>query len=134
MKLSAIRTPDTSGGQEVDLLEFPGVKVLIRPADDIEFRRANSAGLQPHQRTLRTGRFIDPAIQDRIVSRAIAKTILLGWKNIDDDEGKPLPYSKEKALEWAEDPAYTRFFRAVEKEADALAVERAGDNRDLGNS
>lgn len=36
----------------------------------------------------------------------MAKYVLLDWKNLDDDIGKPIPYSSDKALEIFKDPAF----------------------------
>jgi hypothetical protein len=34
----------------------------------------------------------------------------MDWKNIDDGKGKDIPYSKEKALEFFENPELEDFF------------------------
>lgn len=133
MKLSSIRKPSLDG-RLVNLADFPGVKVRIKPADDIDYRRATNRGLQPHAKKIRKGRLLDPAITDRITARAIAETLLLDWKGIEDDAGQPVPYSQETALEWAEDPEYTSFFSAIEREANDLADRDNEDRDDLGKS
>lgn len=134
MKLSSMRVPKCDGGVWVELPEFPGVSVCIKPADDIEYRRASTNGYQPHQKTLRTGRLLDPAAVDRIVARAAAKALITDWKGIDGEDGNPLPFSREQAAALAEDPEYTRFFRAVEREAELLATAGAEERAELGKS
>jgi hypothetical protein len=41
----------------------------------------------------------------RAVDRALADTVLLGWENLDGDDGNPIPFSAEKAHEILTDPA-----------------------------
>jgi len=43
------------------------------------------------------GQDIPDAEADDIVRRAMAETILVGWKGMEDEEGKPLNYSPEAA-------------------------------------
>lgn len=51
-----------------------------------------------------------------------AHTVLLGWKNIDDDQGNPIPYSNDKALEFINDPRLINFYAFVT----TAAAEDAG--------
>lgn len=41
-----------------------------------------------------------------IFIRALAKHVLVDWKNIEDDDGSPIPYSQEKAEEILANPEY----------------------------
>jgi hypothetical protein len=140
MKLSSIRASQLDNGQWVDIPGFPGVSVSIYPTDHVDYRRGIQAAMQPHARTIRAGRMIDPGVQDKMVARAVAKHLLRDWKGIDDDElgpdGKalPVPFSRDQALEWAEDVEYTRFFRAIEREGDILASLSAEEIEGLGKS
>jgi hypothetical protein len=47
---------------------------------------------------------LDPEERDRIYPILLVKTILLDWENLEDDDGNPIPYSQEKALELLTDP------------------------------
>ncbi len=41
---------------------------------------------------------------DQIQTEAMAETILVGWRGIHDEDGKVIPYSKEKSLEILSNP------------------------------
>ena len=57
---------------------------------------------------------------DEVTNRCVAKTVLLGWRNLEDDDGNPIEYSHEKALELLRDPTLMVFKEFVEGEARAL--------------
>lgn len=48
-----------------------------------------------------------------ILIKARAKTILLDWKNLDDKDGNPIPYSAAKAEEFFRDPELQDFYKFV---------------------
>lgn len=48
--------------------------------------------LKPHQYAFDRGT-MDPETQDKIFVRAISEHIVLGWENINDPSGEPIPYS-----------------------------------------
>lgn len=48
-----------------------------------------------------------------MVKRAAAKCILLGWKNMDDEDGKPIKYSPEKAYEFFTDENLKDMYKFV---------------------
>lgn len=50
---------------------------------------------------------------NEIVKRATAKHILLDWKNVDDDDGKPLSYSPEVGLKILCDEEYRDLYRFI---------------------
>jgi hypothetical protein len=40
----------------------------------------------------------DPVIGRKVTIHALADAVLLDWKNLEEEEGKPLPYSRENAI------------------------------------
>lgn len=48
-----------------------------------------------------------------ILKEAVARFVLVDWQNIDDGDGKPIPYSWEKALEFFKDPSLDEFYKFV---------------------
>ena len=74
-----------------------GLKMLIAGADNPEYRKYRDKILKPLIRKVRSKRLTNDDLED-LTKRAMAKHILLGWENLDDDAGKPIPYSHEKAL------------------------------------
>lgn len=53
-----------------------------------------------------------PEVRDAIVNRGTAEIILLGWDNLTEG-GEPVPFSKERALEYLTNPDYRVFGEAV---------------------
>lgn len=48
----------------------------------------------------------------RIITDLLHRVILLDWRGITED-GKVLPYSRERAQQWCTDPSYAHFADAV---------------------
>lgn len=49
----------------------------------------------------------------RANKKVIAKHILVDWENLDDEDGKPIEYSSEKAYEILNNPEYEDFYKLV---------------------
>jgi hypothetical protein len=60
---------------------------------------ALASGIRPDLRGL-----ANSTIMQDLVKQSIAETVLVGWKNLTDDEDKPIKYSGKKALEMLKDP------------------------------
>jgi len=131
-KLSDIRV-DPAIAESGTWVDFDlGIRLRIaqmpNPAFEREMRRLG----RPYMRQIKTARLEDAAanpILERITVEAIAKTVLVGWEHLEDDDG-PVPYSPEKALEYLSDPAYgelLRFVRAVASEAAYFRAEAQKD-------
>jgi len=52
-------------------------------------------------------------IERDIMKESVAMTILKDWANLEDDDGEPIPFSVEKAIEIFSDPAYQDFYDFV---------------------
>lgn len=64
----------------------------------------------------------DEAAWTQKVSEALARHILKGWEGLDDESGKPIPYSYEQALEFMTSPETLHIREMV----NAIADETAG--------
>lgn len=115
-KLTALRTDPNKESQGV----------WIDYEDDIKLKlgRMNSPAFEKFvadRQATSIGRFRrvkqSDAERDKLVEEAVASTIILDWKNIQDDSGNDIPYSKEKALEFCRDPGLRDFYRFVLIEA-----------------
>jgi len=70
---------------------------------------------------------------DEIAKKAFSKFILLGWENLQDDEGNDIPYSSEKALELMTE--YDEFYSMITEHAsNAEAYKQNEMESDSGNS
>ncbi len=81
-------------GVWVDLGEGGSIKVAR--AGNRENRRELKRLIAPHKAALRADNLPDDVLE-KITIKVMARTILLDWKGIDDDDGKPIAYSQEAA-------------------------------------
>ena len=75
----------------------------------------------------------DP-LGDEIIMKAAAKHLLVDWKHIEDEEGKPIKYSAAKALELFQDPGLRdlyKFVMATSGESERYRMEL--DEESAGN-
>ena len=72
---------------------------------------------KPHMRKLQTGT-IDNDTADELMKRAIARTVLVDWEGLLDDNDQAIPFSPEEALKCLQESE--DFY----KEIFALAGER----------
>lgn len=95
MRLSQTKTDPT--------LERDGVWVAIRYGVEVKVARAGNpraeawrARLAPEDRRLLDNPSLFKGREERIIellTDAIAETMLLDWRGVEDDDGEPLPYS-----------------------------------------
>lgn len=87
-------------------LEEEGVWIRLRKGDaEVLVARAGNSQHEALLRRLKKrhgqrfrGELPDDIVEE-IATEAIARTILLDWKGIEDDDGNPIPYSSDKARE-----------------------------------
>lgn len=53
---------------------------------------------KPYRRMIDSGQ-MPAATSEKLMLEVFCSTVLLGWENVQDTEGKQIPYSKEKAIE-----------------------------------
>lgn len=66
---------------------------------------------------------LDPEDRLRINGILVRDTALLDWRGIEDDDGKPEPYSKAAANKYLTDPQYEAFVYACVWAANAVAEQ-----------
>ena len=79
--------------------------------------------IRPLRRSSKNGTQLDPEIQKQILIRVLAKTVLVGWENVLDRAGNPLPYSVENAIDLLS--AIDVVFDYVQEESALLSNYRA---------
>lgn len=108
-------------------------RLKIARATNATFRGEYSLLMKPHILVARASGGIDQKTQDEINRRAMAKGILLGWENLEDKDGKAIPYSEEKAYELLRDYSdLYQFVNTVANEADFFRNETIKSS--VGNS
>ena len=112
-KLSAIRA-DTKKETEGIWVEYEvGIMLLIARAGNPKFSKLVTKLSKPHLKVLRSKNADTSDLFEKITKEACASTILIGWKNIEEEDGSTVKYSAEKALEYFNDPALHDFYQFV---------------------
>lgn len=65
------------------------------------------------------------------IAPAVASHILLGWKNVEDDDGKPMEYTPEKGTEILSDNTYEdvlTFILEVSNESELYRAEETAED------
>lgn len=86
-----------------------GIKLKIARMNNPDYERRMKRRSKFFQVKYRRGQTPDPEELNPLINDAMAHHILVDWKDVEDDDGKPLPYSPAKALEIFEDPKYADF-------------------------
>ena len=124
-KITAVMTDLSKAEKGVWADYAEGIQLCIASIDNPEYKKRRAAILKPHQRERRTGSINNETVLD-MLKPAIAKHVLVGWKNIEDESGKPLEYSAETALEFLRDPALSDLYYFVLEIAGEAGMYRRG--------
>ena len=98
MKFKGFQTDATKEAEGVWIPVVEDLQLLIARMNNPKFEEAVRKLSKPHLRQIRRGTFSSDR-EKEIVQRALANHVLLGWKNLEDNDDKPIEYSKEKAYE-----------------------------------
>jgi len=93
-------------------VNFVGIDLLIARARNSKYQEVLKKLVNPVRKDIREDKL---EIEDfnKILDEVRAKTVLLDWKNLQDDEGKDIPYSSEMALKFFRDPELKDFYKFV---------------------
>ena len=136
MKLSSIKINGKAieEGAWIDgIPELEGVRFRVRGMNNTAHRRLQAKLIReiPRERRLNG---IDPADADAVDAECLARTVLLDWDGVDDDEGKPIVYDPEIGLLYLSDPDYLALRNGVLFAAAMVTSAKAEDQRiDAGN-
>lgn len=92
---------------------MPGVRLKVRGLENEDYQRLFNKLVTEIPRAERL-KGPDAAVMRDITTRLLVETILIDWEGIDNDDGTPLVFSKEKAREVLSDPNLIAFRKAVE--------------------
>lgn len=111
MKLSTIKKDVNAAEQGVWVNGVLGdLDVKVASAGNRKYIESLRNALKPYQRNLKN---IDDEVFTEIQNKAIAKHILVDWRNLQDDEGNEIPYSEQKAYELLQDPENEEFRKLI---------------------
>jgi hypothetical protein len=97
-KLSQIKTDTDKAEKGVWQHYALDIQLCIASINNTAYKRERSRVLKPYLRRIRSGSMSSEDILE-VLKPAVARYLLLDWKNIDDENGQPITYSPEKALE-----------------------------------
>lgn len=117
-----------------DVPDMAGLRLKVRGSSNKDWRRLTSKLLDKVPRKKRHGSRIDTEEAENITNRCLLETCLLDWEGLTDDEGKPLPYSKEMAEKLLLDPQYRRFRDACLEAANLVSNQNADDVEDAAGN
>lgn len=110
-----------------------GTQILIARIGNKNYEKRLKELALPYKRQIRTNTISEDVYED-LLNKAVAKTIILDWKNLKED-GKEIKYSPEKAYELISNPAYKDFKEALLTIAQEIALFKVGELEDgLKNS
>lgn len=133
MRFSELKNQNKKANEGIWLEYSAGFEVQLRPVGNRDYDRFIQNGLRVNRRSLRRGGQINHEKSEKLSMKAAAKHILVGWKGLEDDDGKALTHSSAKALELFQ--ANYSFYKDILEMASDLQAESDEDEEDeLGNS
>lgn len=136
MKLKKILVQNVLAGALVgNIPDMGDLKIRTKGLNNPGFRKLQQTLIAAVPRSERHQGRIPPHVIDEINATCLLNQALIGWENLQDEDGNPVPYSKEKAKELLTDPAYRAFFDAAMYAATVVGEDDAEtDKADEGNS
>lgn len=103
---------------------MPGVRLKVRGLENTDYRRLRNRLIAEIPRGERL-KGADILTLEKINGQLLSETVLVGWDGIEADDGRPLPFNKEKALQVINDPMFIVFRNAVEWAAGVVGDDEA---------
>lgn len=117
-----------------DISDMGGLRLKVRGSNNRDWRRLQSKLLDKVPRKKRHGGRIDTDEAENITNQCLLHACLLDWDGLTENDGKPIPYSREKAEELLTDPQYRRFRDAVFNAANLIGDQNAEDVEDAAGN
>jgi len=116
------------GGVWVDFAE--GIKLKIARARNPKYQELLRNLVEPKKKDIRGDKLTIEQLSD-VLLEVRAHTVLLDWKNIEDNNGATIPYSPDKAMEFFRDPElkdFHTFVVAISENADQYKKDLVKDS------
>ena len=111
-----------------------GFRVRIRSIRSTFYKETAERIGRPHKRELKRGDAADQATVRRVSQEAVAEGLIADWSGYEEDDGSPIPYSKEEAVRLCTEQEYREFYEWVTTCAADAEEFRVGNPEDEGNS
>ncbi len=94
---------DLKAEREGVWLVYQGIRFRIGRRNTKEYLQRRAEALEPIRHKAMRGN-VDPDEVDAITAQILGELVVLDWEDLEDDDGKSLDYSSEKAAELLSDP------------------------------
>lgn len=132
----ATSTERAADGQWVEFCpaqgDEPALELKIARVGNPKYNQRLQELVRPHRRKVRMG--FDEDLEE-FVKVAVAEHVLVDWRGLEDEDGKAIPYSKEKSTELLTNPSYSDLFDFVmDVGGDAAVYREQAIEEAAGNS
>ena len=120
---SVFRTDKTLEKEGI-VLDYGDFKIKVARAggSNAAFQKALTSKIRPYKRQIDAGTIPDD-VAEKLFLDVYAESVVLGWEGVTDENGNPLPFSKENAVKLFSD--LPDLFRDVQNQAAAISNFRA---------
>lgn len=132
MKLSKLKTDDQKSKNGVWVTVHAGFRMLIARINNPKYREYIRQRGRALQRQIRRG-LLDNDEMEKLTKDAISLHVLLGWEGLEDEDGKQIPYSPQKARALF-DSHEELYDMVLEYANDAETFKQEDDEKLQGNS
>jgi len=98
------------------------IRVARAGAGNDQYVKRMEAKVKPHRRLIQN-ETIERAVLLSIIREVFAETVVLGWEGVEDENGKPLSFSKDNAIKLFTD--LPDLFEDIQEQAQKAALFRA---------
>lgn len=123
-KISSVKADPVKAESGVWVDYEAGIRLKIARMNNPAFEAFVRAKQRPKIRGFRANKATDDELNE-LTREAVARHVLVGWENVEDDDGNLIPYSPEKSLEFLKDPALSDLYQFVVLQASDAAAYRA---------
>ena len=109
-----------------------GLRIKVARMGNPAYEESIRKSAKPFMRQMRLGT-MNVEDMEGLAMKAIAKHIILDWENLDDNDGTPIPFSPDKALELFKE--YHDFYTMVKEVSGEAEIFRSDEmDEAAGNS
>jgi hypothetical protein len=131
MKLSAIKI-DPALSEQGDWVEnipdLPGIRIKARGTNNSDYRALEAKLVREIPRAERI-EGVSPKEQDRIAGQLLLQTVVLDVEGLEDDDNKPLAYTRELGAKLLLDPEFRVFQAGAAYAGSIIAQRRKADEK-----